>query len=145
MSRVHAELDDRGRVSFSMSYAEAVAIREVISFADFDGVLPARDPAETEVVSRLLASLDGLIPELGSDAYSSVVDTAWREINAFESGSPSSHRTVTFSPRVKSPSRGSIKVRRGGSSTPLSFTINEAVFIQSLSPPSPSSARARHQ
>ncbi|GAA4581270.1 hypothetical protein GCM10023176_61960 [Micromonospora coerulea] len=84
MSRVHAELDDTGRVSFSMTYAEAIAIREVISFADFDGVLPARDPAETEVVSRLLASLDGLIPELGSDAYSSIVDTAWREINAFE-------------------------------------------------------------
>jgi hypothetical protein len=84
MSRVHAELDDTGRVSFSMTYAEAVAIREVISFADFDGVLPARDPAETEVVSRLLESLDGLIPELGSDVYSAVVDTAWREINAFE-------------------------------------------------------------
>jgi hypothetical protein len=81
---VHAELDDTGAVSFSMSHAEAVAIREVISFADFDGVLPARDPAETEMVSRLLASLDGLIPELGSDAYSSVVDTAWREINGFK-------------------------------------------------------------
>jgi hypothetical protein len=84
MSLVHAELDDTGAVSFSMSHAEAVAIREVISFADFDGVLPARDPAETEVVSRLLAWLDGLIPELGSDAYSSVVDTAWREINGFK-------------------------------------------------------------
>ncbi|MFI7651038.1 hypothetical protein ACIBTZ_34020 [Micromonospora sp. NPDC049460] len=81
---MHAELDDTGKVSFSMTYAEAIAIREVISFADFDGVLPARDPAETEVVSRLLASLDGLIPELGFDAYSSVVDAAWREINAFE-------------------------------------------------------------
>lgn len=43
-----------------------------------------RDPAETEVVSRLLASLDGLIPEIGSDAYGSVVSAAWREINAFE-------------------------------------------------------------
>jgi hypothetical protein len=84
MFRVHAELDDTGRVSFSMTYAEAIAIREVISFADFDGVLPARDPAETEAVSRLLTSLNGLIPELGSDAYGSVVDSAWREINSFE-------------------------------------------------------------
>jgi hypothetical protein len=67
-----------------MTYAEAVAIREVISFADFDGVLPARDPAEAEVVSRLLASLDGLIAETGSDAYGSVVGAAWREINASE-------------------------------------------------------------
>lgn len=83
MSRVRAELDDTGRVSFSMTYAEAVAVREVISFADFDGALPARDPAETEVVSRLLASLDGLITEIGSDAYDSVVSTAWSEINAF--------------------------------------------------------------
>lgn len=59
-----------------MTYAEAVAVRELISFADFDGVLPHRDVAEGEVVSRLLASLDGPIPELGSDAYCAVVEAA---------------------------------------------------------------------
>lgn len=36
------------------------------------------------VVSRLLTLLDGLISELGSDAYNSVVDAAWEEINAVE-------------------------------------------------------------
>lgn len=64
-----------------MTYAEAVAIREAISFLDFDGTLPARDPAETEAISRLLISLGELIPELGTDHYSAVVEAAWKAIN----------------------------------------------------------------
>lgn len=82
--RVHAEPEGDGRVVLSMTYAEAVAVRELIAFADFEGVLPHRDAAESEVVSRLLASLDELIPELGSDAYSAVVDAAWRDLCAPE-------------------------------------------------------------
>ena len=81
---MHAEPEAGGRVVLSMTYAEAVAVRELISFADFDGVLPNRHAAEGEVVSRLLASLDGLIPELGSDAYSAVVEAAWRDLCAPE-------------------------------------------------------------
>jgi hypothetical protein len=80
--QVHAERDETGRVHLSMTHAEAVAIREAIAFADFNGDLPARDPGENEALSRLLVSLDGLIPELGSDAYDSVVSRAWAEINS---------------------------------------------------------------
>jgi hypothetical protein len=79
---VHAEREDTGRVSLSMTYAEAVAVREAIAFADFCGDIPSRDPAEIDAVGSLLVSLDGLIPELGSDGYESVVDRAWAEINS---------------------------------------------------------------
>jgi hypothetical protein len=79
---VHAEREEGGRVNLSMTYAEAVAIREAIAFADFNGDLPSRDPGEDEALSSMLVSLDGLIPELGSDAYSSVVSRAWAEINS---------------------------------------------------------------
>lgn len=44
--RVIAEHEDAGRVRLSLSYAEAVAIREAIAFADFAGDLPTRDAAE---------------------------------------------------------------------------------------------------
>jgi hypothetical protein len=80
--KVHAEHEDTGRVRLSLTYAEAVAIREAIAFADFAGDLPARDPAEVEAISSLLVSLDGLIPELGSDKYDAVVSSAWAEINS---------------------------------------------------------------
>lgn len=80
--RVHAEREETGRVRLSMTYAEAVAVREAIAFADFSGDLPSRDPAEIEATAALLTSLDGLIPELGSDGYESVVNRAWTEINS---------------------------------------------------------------
>jgi hypothetical protein len=69
-------------VVLSMTYAEAVALREAVAFADFDGGMPNRDPAETAVISRLLRALDSLIPELGSDGYGSAVKTAWAEVNS---------------------------------------------------------------
>lgn len=81
---MHAEPTDNGQVVVSMSNAEAVAIRELIAFADFTGDLPARHPAEATVVSRLLTTLDVLIPELGSDAYGSVVEAAWAALNPAE-------------------------------------------------------------
>lgn len=68
----HAERRQTGRVNLSMSYAEAVAIREAIAFADFTGDLPSRGPGADRALSSLLVSLDGghdgLIPELGSEA-----------------------------------------------------------------------------
>jgi len=78
---VDATMNESAAVLLSMTYAEAVALREAVALADFDGVLPNRDPAETAVVSRLLRALDPLIPEVGSDAYGSLVTTAWSEIN----------------------------------------------------------------
>jgi hypothetical protein len=79
---VHAERAETGEVRLSLTYAEAVAVREAIAFADFAGDLPARDPAEVEACSSLLVSLDGLIAELGSEKYGAVVSAAWAEINS---------------------------------------------------------------
>ncbi|MDT4893686.1 MAG: hypothetical protein QOE97_2721 [Pseudonocardiales bacterium] len=67
-----------------MTYAEAVAVREAIAFANFCGDLPSRDPAKIDALSSVLVSLDGPIPEIGSDGYESVVDRAWAEINSSE-------------------------------------------------------------
>jgi len=80
-ARVRAD-DEVNRVVVTLTRAEAVALREVVSFADFNDALEARDPAEATVVSALLTALDPLIPELGTDAYSDVLHAAWREINA---------------------------------------------------------------
>lgn len=79
---VHSERELSGRVVLSMTYAEAVVVREAIAFADFAGDLPSRDPAEVEALSALLVSLDDLIPELGSVDYEAVVNRAWAEINS---------------------------------------------------------------
>lgn len=67
-------------VLLRLSYAEAVALYEVLGYSEWAGTregLELRDDAEHVVLDRLQLALQPLIAELGTNAYDRTVSDAW--------------------------------------------------------------------
>lgn len=72
-------------VTLRLSYAEAVALYEVLGYSEWAGTregLELRDDAEYLVLDRLLTALQPYITELGTDQYGTTVKDAWDALRA---------------------------------------------------------------
>lgn len=79
----HREPD--GRITLSMSEAEAVVLHQVIAFAEWSNELDEielREPVERKVLSDVQQTLDPRIPGLGTDTYQRTVDAAYSVIDS---------------------------------------------------------------